>query len=460
MMTWVIWPPPRLRIRPSLNPIRTPEQMMKPYISFVVVSRNDNHGGDLNARTQAFISGLTIQSQRHKVPIELIIVEWNPPADRKPLSQIYDWGKIREHCAIRVITVSRKLHDTFEHAKTQHLYQMIGKNVGIRRAEGDLIVATNIDIIFDDNIFAKFRDRAFLPNRIYVTQRTDVAQNFPYNATFDDQLQFCRTNILRLHTRYGSTIISTGEHVPIYSLRSPRTEALLIRAEGLKKTAAMTAQAARDNFSFRLRLRKHELTHYGVWLWDRWMRACIKQITFSEFRFQLHHYLHDVRKNNSTFVKTHRRQTTDQIKAVWADYGGRVAGALSSRNRLRLFTNACGDFTMMDRASWGRVHGYAEYDMFSMHIDGLLIWQAHAAGIRQIILEDASVYHIEHAQGSGFTPEYQEQMWDRIKSRGIPFLTWQELHELFRLLVDGEVDYRLSSANWGFEGVDLPEVRI
>ena len=47
---------------------------------------------------------------------------------------------------------------------------------------------------------------------------------------------------------------------------------------------------------------------------------------------------------------------------------------------LRLHTNGVGDLTMMDAASWKLLHAYAEYDTYSMHIDGLVVWQAYAAG--------------------------------------------------------------------------------
>ena len=45
-----------------------------PYISFVVTSRNDNHGGDLRKRMMIFYKGLIHQCNKFKLPCELIMV--------------------------------------------------------------------------------------------------------------------------------------------------------------------------------------------------------------------------------------------------------------------------------------------------------------------------------------------------------------------------------------------------
>ena len=61
---------------------------MTPVLSVVAATRNDEHGGNQLARTQLFVNGLGEQAQRFKVPIELLLVEWNPPADRPRLARL------------------------------------------------------------------------------------------------------------------------------------------------------------------------------------------------------------------------------------------------------------------------------------------------------------------------------------------------------------------------------------
>ena len=50
------------------------------HLSFVVTTRNDNHGGDMLRRFQIFAETLLEQANRHSLAGELIVVEWNPPA--------------------------------------------------------------------------------------------------------------------------------------------------------------------------------------------------------------------------------------------------------------------------------------------------------------------------------------------------------------------------------------------
>ena len=53
----------------------------EPYVSFVVIVRNDDHGENFLQRMQIFVSALLEQIVKHNLKAELIIVEWNPPTD-------------------------------------------------------------------------------------------------------------------------------------------------------------------------------------------------------------------------------------------------------------------------------------------------------------------------------------------------------------------------------------------
>ena len=46
----------------------------EPYLSLVVTARNDDHGGNLLGRMQAFVNGWIGQARRRGIPSELIIV--------------------------------------------------------------------------------------------------------------------------------------------------------------------------------------------------------------------------------------------------------------------------------------------------------------------------------------------------------------------------------------------------
>jgi hypothetical protein len=429
---------------------------MQPYASFVAVSRNDNHGGDLNARSQAFVSGLLNQAERHQVPIELILVEWNPPADRQSLSKEYDWGKDRMYGTARVITVPCEVHDTFLHGKAQPLYQMIGKNVGIRRARGDLIAATNIDIIFDDDFFRKLKAGEFRKGVVYVANRTDIDKAYPYAESMDKQLAYCRSNILRLNTKYGTKNCRTGEYSQIFPEKDSRQHVKELRKKMGFAWAKMAAGYCAEHVKHQVRVNFKDRARHLAFISKRSMQTALGRVPAAEYYGNVAHYL-DVRKGHRTFLEVNRSNIRDNLNSLQTHYKVQIVAGNSLRNMVRLHTNACGDFTMTDRKSWEKVHGYAEYDMYSMHIDGLMCWAAYAAGIPQEVLEDVHIYHIEHGAGSGFTPEHQNQLWDRLTARGIPYISWQELDDLIHKLLSGEVDFRLAPKTWGMKGMELPE---
>ena len=126
-------------------------------MSVVATARNDDHGGNPLYRMQLFVNGLIAQCDRHRLPAELVLVEWNPPADRPRLAEVLEWPESEGWCDVRIVEVPHELHMRLEHADRLPLFQMIGKNVGIRRARGRFVLATNIDILFSDDLVAVSR---------------------------------------------------------------------------------------------------------------------------------------------------------------------------------------------------------------------------------------------------------------------------------------------------------------
>ena len=64
---------------------------MEPKVSFVVTARNDNYGGNFLHRMQVFVNALLAQWRQHHLQAELVIVEWNPPENAKPLAEALVW---------------------------------------------------------------------------------------------------------------------------------------------------------------------------------------------------------------------------------------------------------------------------------------------------------------------------------------------------------------------------------
>jgi hypothetical protein len=187
-----------------------------PYISLVVTARNDNHGGNLLGRMQAFINSWMGQARQHHIPSEMIIVEWNPPKDRVRLSEALHWPEQWGQCQVRFIEVPPEIHRRFAHAEALPLYQMIAKNVGIRRARAPFVLVTNIDILFSSELARFLGERRLQSGRMYRMDRHDVMSQVPVDAPVEEQLDYCRTHLIRINVREGTYNVSP-EGRPILS---------------------------------------------------------------------------------------------------------------------------------------------------------------------------------------------------------------------------------------------------
>jgi hypothetical protein len=180
----------------------------EPYLSLVVTARNDDHGGNLLHRMRAFVNGWIEQARRFGIPSELIIVEWNPPPDRPRLAEVLSWPPDFGPCQVRIIEVPAELHRRFAHADALPLYQMIGKNVGIRRARGKFVLATNIDILFSSELASFLAGQRLLDGHMYRIDRHDAMSDVPSDAPLEEQLAYCSSHLIRVNVREGTYNVS------------------------------------------------------------------------------------------------------------------------------------------------------------------------------------------------------------------------------------------------------------
>jgi hypothetical protein len=174
------------------------------FLSIVVTSRNDDHGGSLLRRTQTFVNAIAAQVNRYGLSAELIMVEWNPPHDRPPLREALQWPSDLGCLQVRHIEVPPAIHARYRHADALPLYQMIGKNVGIRRAQGKYVLATNIDILFSNELVRFLASRELKPGNMYRIDRHDVMTDVPVVGTIEERLSYCENHLLRLNAREGT----------------------------------------------------------------------------------------------------------------------------------------------------------------------------------------------------------------------------------------------------------------
>jgi len=341
-----------------------------PYLSVVAASRNDNHGGNPLYRTQIFVDSFLEQCERHQLRAELILVDWNPPRDRTALAEALDWKHQNPWVDCRVITVPYERHILLRFARVLPFFQMIAKNVGIRRARGEFILSTNIDILFSDELMSLLAKKALRVDRHYRCDRFDIDSRIPKDVPLMEKMRFAKENLIRRNHR----------------MRLP-------------SVAHLQANGASSKAIF---------------------KAAIKTRQF------------EIETENGTSTLTAK----PDIPFRW------------------LHLDACGDFTLMHRDAWEKVHGYAEFELFSLHIDSLCVITAHYSGIREAWFPPPAVcYHINHASGTGFDPLNSGLMFEQLEKQGIG---WLDL-EMFQPFLREKQALQFNTEKWGLRDIPLDE---
>lgn len=66
-------------------------------------------------------------------------------------------------------------------------------------------------------------------------------------------------------------------------------------------------------------------------------------------------------------------------------------------------------------------------------------------------------FHLEHGEGSGWTPEAARRLFDRLDAAGIPYLSTQEYRKIARKLAHGDRGFHpFNGADWGLASIEFP----
>ena len=144
-----------------------------------------------------FLQGLFDQTRRFHVPAELIVVEWNPPPDRPPLCEVLPAPSEHDCLTLRYVTVPAEIHRRYRRAAEIPLFQMIAKNVGLRRARGAFVLCTNVDLLFSDPLFRQLSGTPLRKDTYYRANRCDVPDGIDPAWSITEQLAWCERHVIR-----------------------------------------------------------------------------------------------------------------------------------------------------------------------------------------------------------------------------------------------------------------------
>jgi hypothetical protein len=382
---------------------------------------------------------------------------------------------------------------------------MIAKNAGIRRARGQFVLATNLDIVFSPELMQFLASRQLDPRAMYRMDRYDVANRIPDGADLDELLEFCKHNIIRVAAREG-TYDTDGSNIrPVERDDIVVADAGIRLGRGWYELEQYPGSPRMRYFEPDARIHFEQPAgpsrqmvfdvEIGPSARDGWVElevldgagaavAAVKldgrqqvaltlpaQAHTGSFTLRTRHggvaltidpRILDLRVFGigwgppSTGTGWTLDVLTRQPARDWVGTNWQSPYAAQTRQPRYLHSNACGDFTLLSREGWFAIRGYPEFPFWPTHIDAFLCYSAYHAGFREVVLEDPMrVFHIDHA--AIWTPVTEAERSARAATIGVSLVTYPELVKYIHYMRRFNAPLILTTESWGLREVALPE---
>jgi len=484
----------------------------QPYISVVVAARNDNHGGNMLRRMQAMLDSWIAQAEFHGLLSEIVVVEWNPSEGRPRLKDSLFLPINLSRCEVRFIEVPHAVHVLLKNSGSIPLHQMIAKNVGIRRARGKFVLATNLDIIFSAELMRFLSGQSLETGFMYRMDRYDVASETPASASIPELLKFCERHVRRVFACEGEfSLFDNG-------MRQFDSHDIVAPDAGFRFGKGWSQVECSGDTRYRWIYPEAELfidpsrVYTGCLALDlevgpsaggspvsidildeggdrlatgivsgrstarlhiperRTAAKVILSVRGADLPLTRHPRIVNLRATGLRWeaVPIRAETTPDQwplevlVTGLAFPWDGTFEApspfARKIRNAAFLHTNACGDFTLLSREDWFSLRGYPELPIWPMHIDAMLCYAAHHAGISESILrQPMRIYHVEHSTGAGWTPEGEKARLARIAAKGVRELSFSTVTKWIDFMRRYDTPAIFTREDWGLGDLVLPE---
>ncbi|UYN97354.1 MAG: hypothetical protein KIT25_10630 [Enhydrobacter sp.] len=160
-----------------------------PYLSVIGWVRNDGYTDGYVERIRRATGFLVNQLNRHHVPAEIVVVEWNPPPDRPLMADALAGLDAGGYVSVRVVIVDGRFHRPLIGSTLKGMHVLNAANVGLRRARGRFIVPKAIDTFFTDCVIEHIARQQLRNDEVYRCDRYDVTiQSNEWLEWGDDEL--------------------------------------------------------------------------------------------------------------------------------------------------------------------------------------------------------------------------------------------------------------------------------
>ena len=148
--------------------------VVQPYLSIVGWARNDGYTPNYAKRLEHALGFLVRQLDKHKVPSEVIVVEWNPPPDRPLMAELLSSLGGAGHVSVRVIVVPPHHHEGPQGWRKRGMHVNNAANVGIRRARGRFVTPKALDTFYSEQLVSRLGRLDLEEGYVYRCDRLDA----------------------------------------------------------------------------------------------------------------------------------------------------------------------------------------------------------------------------------------------------------------------------------------------
>ncbi|MEI6204302.1 MAG: hypothetical protein WCP68_20335, partial [Enhydrobacter sp.] len=146
-----------------------------PYVTFVTYGRNDGYTPSYARRVTRATACLAGQLERAGIDSEIVFMEWNPPADRTLMLDLFELPARLRHVTLRGFIVPPEYHRRFAGSAEAGFHAGEAANSGIRRARGRFITPKASDTIYSNDVFKMIARRDLDADTMYRIDRHDMA---------------------------------------------------------------------------------------------------------------------------------------------------------------------------------------------------------------------------------------------------------------------------------------------
>lgn len=167
----------------------TPALMTSPYLSVVGWLRNDGYTENYARRVEHAVRFLARQLERFKVPSEIVVVEWNPPPDRRFLADEFGSFGSSAQVTVRFLIADARYHRRAKGWQKRGMHAINAANAGIRRARGRFVLPKALDTFLSDSLVSRIAKLDLDDQAVFRCDRLDVRfDNEKWLALPDDKL--------------------------------------------------------------------------------------------------------------------------------------------------------------------------------------------------------------------------------------------------------------------------------